>query len=173
MYVLDQKDIQILSIVQENSKRSVKEIAKRVGLPITTTHARLKKLEKWGLIKSYRAILDAKKLGLGVTAFILVSFSYKSGGGVSQRDVARRIASFPEVQEVHIITGDWDIIVKVKMESVDELGQFVVDKLRMVRGVDKTLTCVVLDTVKESSAIPLRKVTALLTERADLPSKTR
>jgi len=158
--MLDRKDIQILSVIQENSKLAIKDIAKRVGLPITTTHSRLKRLERLGLIKGYKAILDAKKLGLGVTAFILVSFSYKSGiGEISQREVARRIATFPEVQEVHIITGDWDILLKVKMKNVDELGEFVVDKLRMIRGVDKTLTCVVLDTIKETNTIPLHKVT--------------
>ena len=119
--MLDQKDIQILSLIQENCKMSLKELARKIGLPVTTTHARVKRLEKLGLIKGYQAILDAKKLGFGVTAFILVSFSYRSNRGeVSQRQIARKIASFPEVQEVHIVTGDWDIILKVKVGDVDE-----------------------------------------------------
>ncbi len=157
--MLDQKDIQILSLIQENCKMSLKELARKIGLPVTTTHARVKRLEKLGLIKGYQAILDAKKLGFGVTAFILVSFSYRSNRGeVSQRQIARKIASFPEVQEVHIVTGDWDIILKVKVGDVDELGKFVIDKLRTIEGVDKTLTCVVLDTAKESITIPVHKI---------------
>lgn len=156
--MLDEKDLQLLELIQENCKVSLKELARKVNLPVTTTHARLKKLEKMGLIKNYQAILDAKKLGFGVTAFILISFSYRPGSGkgqISQREIARKIASFPEVQEVHIITGDWDMIVKVKVKDVNELGRFVVDRLRTVEGVDKTLTCVVLDTAKESLAIPV------------------
>ena len=157
--MLDQKDIQILDLIQENCKLSVKEVARKVGLPITTAHARIKRMEKLGLVKSYKAVLDAKKLGLNVTAFIFISFSYKSEEGeISQREVARKIAAFSEVQEVHIITGDWDMVLKVKLRNVDELGSFVVDKLRMVKGVDKTLTCVVLDTVKETSSISLDNV---------------
>lgn len=157
--MIDEKDIQILNLLQENCKLSLKEIAKRLELPITTIHTRIKKLEKLGLIKNYRAILDDKKLGFNVTAFILISFSYETTSGkLSQRDIVRKIASFPEVQEAHIITGDWDIILKVKVKDVDELGKFVVDKLRTIEGVDKTLTCVVLDTAKESTLLPIQSI---------------
>ncbi len=157
--LLDEKDIQILDIIQENCRLSLKDLSKRTGLPITTVHTRLKKLEKQGVIKGCHAVLDSKVLGFSVTAFILVSFTYKAGREkLSQRDIARKIAGFPEVQEVHIVTGEWDIIVKVKVRSVDELGRFVVDKLRTIEGVDKTLTSVVLDTAKETLSIPVYKV---------------
>jgi len=157
--VIDQKDIQILNLIQKNCKLTIKELAKKIGLPITTTHARIKRLEKMGIIKGYKAILDERKLGYDVTAFIFISFSYKleEEGKITQREVARKIATFPEVQEVHIITGTWDMILKVKIKSVDDLGKFVVDKLRMIEGVDKTLTCVVLDTVKESNIFLLKQ----------------
>lgn len=157
--MIDSKDLRILSIIQENCKLSLKELAKRVGLPMTTIHDRIKRLERSGIIKGYRAVLNDKKLGFGVTAFILISFSYElKEGRISQRELVRKIATLPEVQEAHIVTGNWDIIVKVKVEDVDELGRFVVDRLRMIKGVDKTLTCVVLDTVKESGALSLYKI---------------
>jgi len=157
--MIDSKDLRILSIIQENCKLSLKELAKRVGLPMTTVHDRIKRLERSGIIKGYRAVLNDKKLGFGVTAFILISFSYElKEGRISQRELVRKIATLPEVQEAHIVTGNWDIIVKVKVEDVDELGRFVVDRLRMIKGVDKTLTCVVLDTVKESGALSLYKI---------------
>ncbi|RLG63845.1 Lrp/AsnC family transcriptional regulator [archaeon] len=159
MNMIDSKDLRILSIIQENCKLSLKELAKRVGLPMTTVHDRIKRLERSGIIKGYRAVLNDKKLGFGVTAFILISFSYElKEGRISQRELVRKIATLPEVQEAHIVTGNWDIIVKVKVEDVDELGRFVVDRLRMIKGVDKTLTCVVLDTVKESGALSLYKI---------------
>jgi len=74
---------------------------------------------------------------------------------LSQRKVAKEIAHFPEVQEVHIISGDWDILIKAKARDVDSIGKFVVDKLRLVQGIEKTLTCFVFESEKESMAIAL------------------
>lgn len=153
---LDGKDLQILRILQSNCSLPIKTIAKMIDSPVTTVHAKIKRLENLGYIKSYKAVLDPRKLGKPVTAFILVSFAYTppiASRMLSQRDVAKDIAKFPEVQEVHIITGDWDLLIKVKASSIDEIGKFVVDKLRTVHGVEKTLTCVVFDSVKESSDI--------------------
>jgi DNA-binding Lrp family transcriptional regulator len=116
-------------------------------------------MEKLGIIKEYRAILDSKKLDRGATAFILASVSYREGGDetvISQRDVAERISRFPEVQEVHIIAGDWDLLVKLKADKVDAIGQFVIDKLRIVKGIEESLTCMVFETCKETTAIPVR-----------------
>jgi Lrp/AsnC family leucine-responsive transcriptional regulator len=119
-------------------------------------------MEEQGIIKNYRAIVAAEKLSAGTSAFILASVSYRSksdGAPVSQRTVAEEIAKFAEVQEVHIITGDWDLLVKLRAESVTAIGKFVVDKLRLISGLEKTLTCMVFETVKETTAValPLRK----------------
>lgn len=154
---LDRKDIQILRILQKNSKITTREIAKQINIPVTTVFTRIKKLEKKGIISGYRAILDGKKLGKGTTAFILASFTYRTPNKelLSQRELAKEIAKFPEVQEVHIITGDWDLLIKVRAENVEEIGKFVIDKLRLIKGIEKTLTCVVFDTEKESTEIPL------------------
>jgi len=155
---LDEKDIQILRLLQEDCKRPVREISRRIGSPITTVYARIKRLEEQGVIKAYKAILDAEKLGRGTTAFILASFRYRMPGiekTLSQRDIAREVAKFPEVQEVHIITGDWDILIKVKERDVNAIGRFVVDKLRTIRGIERTLTCMVFDSAKETPDIAL------------------
>ncbi len=151
---LDEKDIAILDILQENSKLTVKEISRRIGSPVTTTHSRIKRLEKEGYIKHYRAILNPSKLGYKAAAYILVSFARNSG--LDQRDVAGEIAKLPQVQEVHIITGDWDILVKVRVRDVEDLGRFIIDRIRKIRGVEKTYTSVVLDTIKETTKVPLR-----------------
>ena len=154
---LDEKDIAILLLIQENSKLTANQIAKKINTPITTIFAKTKRMEELGIIKQYRAILSAEKLNLGTAAFILASVSYRTksdGAPVSQRDVAEEIARFSEVQEVHIITGDWDLLVKLRAESVDAIGKFVVDKLRLIKGLEKTLTCMVFETVKESTSLP-------------------
>ena len=127
-------------------------------------------MEELGVIKEYRAILAPEKLDSSTAAFILASVSYRAKADdipVSQRVVAEEIAKFPEVQEVHIITGDWDLLVKLRAESVDAVGKFVVDKLRLIEGLEKTLTCMVFETVKETTKInlPLKK-------RVDIMEKT-
>ena len=153
---LDEKDSAILTLIQRDSKLTAKQIARKVGAPITTVFAKMKRMEELGFIKQYRAIVSPEKLGAGTAAFILASVSYRSKGydlPVSQRDVAEEIARFAEVQEVHIITGDWDLLVKLRAESVDAIGKFVVDKLRLIKGLEKTLTCMVFETVKETTEV--------------------
>jgi len=155
---LNEKDLQILRLLQENSKFSSRSIAKKIGSPTPTVYAKIKRMEDLGVIKEYKTILDCKKLGKGTTAFIFVSFGYRPSGAeksLDQREIAKKIANFPEVQEIHVITGDWDILIKVKAKDVDDVGKFVVDKLRKIEGIEKTLSCMVYDAVKESLDVSL------------------
>ena len=159
---LDEKDVAILALIQENSKLTARQIAQRINAPITTVFAKTKRMEELGIIREYRAVLAPEKLDSGTAAFILASVSYRAKADdvpVSQRAVAEEIAKFPEVQEVHIITGDWDLLIKIRAESVESIGKFVVDKLRLIKGLEKTLTCMVFETVKETTKVrlPLKK----------------
>jgi DNA-binding Lrp family transcriptional regulator len=155
---LDEKDLAILKLIQEDCKLTAREIAKKVGSPITTVFAKTKRMEDLGIIKEYRAVLDSCKLHCSATAFVLASVSYEFKDNekqLSQRDIATEIAKFPEVQEVHIITGDWDLLIKLKGKDVDTVGKIVIDKLRRVRGIEKTLTCMVFETCKETTELPI------------------
>lgn len=153
---LDEKDLVILTLLQKNCRMTAREISRKINSPITTVFAKIKRMEQQKIIKEYKAVLDSKKLNLGTTAFILASFSYRNGEApLSQRVIAEQIAKFSEVQEVHIISGDWDILIKVKEKDVNAVGNFVIDKLRTVKGVEKTLTCMVFDTQKETTEISL------------------
>ena len=152
---LDSKDLQILRIIQENCRLTSREIADRIDSPVTTIFAKIKRFEKLGLVSGYHAVLKANKLGAGTTAFIFVSFAHKGDRALSHRKVAKEIARFPEVQEAHIVSGEWDFLIKVKVKDVDAVGKFVVDELRLLRGIEKTQTSFVFETQKESAAIPL------------------
>jgi DNA-binding Lrp family transcriptional regulator len=159
---LDEKDLAILSLIQENSKLTARQIAQRINAPITTVFAKTKRMEELGIIREYRAVLAPEMLDAGTAAFILASVSYRAKADdvpVSQRAVAEEIVKFPEVQEVHIITGDWDLLIKLRAERVEAIGKFVVDKLRLIKGLEKTLTCMVFETVKETTkiAMPIKK----------------
>jgi len=156
---LDEKDLAILNLIQGNCKLTARQIASKIQSPITTVFAKIKRMEAQNVIREYRAILAPEKLVSGTTAFILASVSYRSqdGGVTSQRIVAKEIAQFSEVQEVHIITGDWDLIIKLRAEAVDFVGKFVVDKLRLINGLEKTLTCMVFETIKETTKLTIPK----------------
>jgi DNA-binding Lrp family transcriptional regulator len=156
---LDDKDLAILMLIQENSKLTANQIAKKTNTPITTVFAKIKRMEEIGIIKQYRAILSPEKLNLTTTAFILAAVSYGNnpdGTLITQRGVAEDIAKLSEVQEAHIITGDWDILIKIRAESVNAVGKFVVDKLRRINGLQKTLTCMIFETIKETTSLPAK-----------------
>ena len=148
---MKKKDIEILRILRENARKSTKEIARSAGIPISTAYDRIKKLEEEGIIEGYRAVLNPKKLGTGVSAVISLTVNYYSPGSekISQRELAEKIARFSCVEEVHIVAGGADIIMKVRMANVDELNKFIIDELRNIEGVDKTQTLIVLDSVKD------------------------
>lgn len=155
---LNEKDASILTELQQDSNQSLKRISKKLGIPMSTVHERIRKLEKDGTIKSYTALIDGEKVGRPTTAFVLlelyttIPFDQKI---VHPKTTAAEVAKLPGVQEVHVITGDKDILVKIKGASIREIGDLVLDKLIRIRGVKRTLTLEVLATAKESSEIYL------------------
>jgi Lrp/AsnC family leucine-responsive transcriptional regulator len=145
---IDEKDQKILDELSEDASQSVTELAAKLKMPRTTVQERIKRLRKLGVIKKFTIQIDYSKLGKPATAFILISFQQ---GAVSQKKLAQEIAKLPEVVEAHLITGEWDILVKVRSDSMQSVGSLVVDKLRMMEGVGKTMTCVSFAAVKESA----------------------
>jgi len=146
---LDEKDRQLLSILQEKGRATLKELSRLTGMRETTIFARIKRLEREGIIKEYRAILDPKALGKGTTAFILIK--YDPSFGFTQREVAEKISKLPEIQEVHIIAGDWDMIAKIREKDVESLGRVVLDKIREIEGVKETVSLIVFESIKETT----------------------
>jgi len=100
-----------------------------------------------GVIKGFTVIPDFGKLGEPVTAFILVSFL--PNNHISQRELAEKISRLEGVHAVHLISGEHDILLKVRGESMERIGDLVIDKLRQMDGVGRTLTCTCFATVKD------------------------
>ncbi len=144
--VLDRRDEEILRLLQEDGRRSVVEISNELGVPRATVQGRIRRLVESGTIKRFTAIPDYSKLGKQVTAYVFVTFTNKD---VSQRSLAEEISRIPGVHEVSVISGEWDIVLKVRAASVEEVGNLVIDKLRAIKGVEKTETCVAFQTIKE------------------------
>lgn len=147
--MLTKKDEIILSLLKENCKMSTREMSDRTGVPITTIHNRMKKMEQDGIIRSYTTVLNQKKLGMTIQAFIQITVTYSTPAGkhVSQEDLAKRIYQMPEVEECYIMTGGTDILIKVSVKDVDELNNFVINKLRDTEGVQNTMTAIVLNDI--------------------------
>ena len=141
--------MKVLEMLKKNSKLTTGQIAKKTGIPVTTVHNRIKKMEKEGLIKGYSVILDNKKLGRPIISYILVDIIYSlpSGKKISQEDVARNIKMLEDVEEVSIMTGGADILAKARVRDIEALNDLVIRKLRNIEGVDKTQTMIVLSSV--------------------------
>jgi Lrp/AsnC family transcriptional regulator for asnA, asnC and gidA len=149
MVQLDDKDDRILALLRENARFTTNEMSMELGIPQTTIHNRIKRMKENGIIKRFTVDLDKKQIGRGLVAYILCTVSYRSPRGqkINQYKVAQLIERLPEVEEVSIVTGEIDIIVKVALRDVDELNDFVIYKLRDIDGIEKTVTSVVLSEV--------------------------
>jgi len=153
---LDDKDVKIIRALQKNAREPLKKLSRKTRISISTLHDRIKRLEKEGVIEGYRLELDPDKVGKSLTAMVLVSMKYfhpEEKGALSQDQVAKKIAGFPEVQEVFIMAGDWDIWIKAKCGTNLELADFVTKKLRRMKGVDKTITYNVMYRIKDTSVV--------------------
>jgi DNA-binding Lrp family transcriptional regulator len=145
--MLDEKDSSILDELMKDSRKTTKAIAKELDIPRATVHDRIVRMEQRKVIRKYTAVPDYAQLGQGVTAFILAQFEPREG--LSQRETADEIADIKGISEVHMISGEYDMLLKVRGSSMEEIGGLVIDKLREVKGVARTLTCAVFTTVKE------------------------
>jgi DNA-binding Lrp family transcriptional regulator len=149
---IDSKFRDILNLMQQNCRLSIREIAKKLSMIPSSVYNRIKKLEEDGFIKKYSAILSREKIGYNVLGVVLVS--YKKGE-LSQKELAEKISKFSQVQDVFIVSGEWDLVLKVTEKDVNSLGEFVTEKLRKIPEVDKTETMIVLNDIKSSLTLPL------------------
>lgn len=150
---IDAKDREILNELQENCKQPVRKIAKKLGLRVTTTYDRIRRMEKLGVIKGYTARLEASTVGVPSSAYILISLSphFQS----TQPEIAVSISKLRGVQECHLITGDYDMIVKVRSEDLNKIGRIILNEIRLLDGVDRTTTMAILESFTESGPVPL------------------
>jgi Lrp/AsnC family leucine-responsive transcriptional regulator len=126
------------------------KIGERVGLSAPSINERIRKLEESGVIRGYTAVLDARKLGKDITAFIGVFIDHPNA--ISQFE--RAIDKFEAVQECHHVTGQHTFLLKVKADNTSGLEKLI-SKIRSIEGVDRTETMVVLSTHTERTQIPL------------------
>tara|TARA_Y100000034_G_C6860189_1_gene391398 strand:- start:756 stop:1208 length:453 start_codon:yes stop_codon:yes gene_type:complete len=101
----------------------IARIAKKIKEPSTTIHYNIKKLEKEGAIKSYKAVFDYKKIDEGHVTFILVNLADDNYG--EPEGVAKEIAKDPRVESIDICTGDYELIIKLRTKDIDEYYEWI------------------------------------------------
>ncbi len=148
---IDDKDLIILGMLQENGRVSYSDMARKLGISEAAVYTRVQKLLKNGYIKRFQAVLNEEKLGHGLAAFVAVR-AHPS----KYDNLLKSLASLEEVQEVHDVTGDYYCLVKLRTRDRDTLAKLL-DEIGKLEGVVATETRIVLRTIKETNAIPLKK----------------
>lgn len=148
---IDATDRAILALLQENARMSNAEIGRRIDLATSAVHQRIRKLEEQGVILHYACRVDARAAGFGLAAFVMI----QAGEGARSSTITQGLVAIPEVLEVHRVVGEDCFFVKVRVRGADELAQLLDDTIQRIPGVAGTRTTIVLQTAKESSALPL------------------
>ena len=147
---LDDTDREILEALQENARTPFSEIARRIDMSSATVHDRVNRMEEAGVITGYHAKVDPKEVGLGISAF--VGLRVEQG---REKDTLERLESIDGVQEVHLTTGSWDVLMRLYAEDADELRELMFENIAQMDGFSRSQTMVVLGTPFESEELPL------------------
>jgi Lrp/AsnC family transcriptional regulator, leucine-responsive regulatory protein len=148
---VDSIDRHILQILQSNARETQADIARAVGLAPSAVLERIRKLESKGHIRGYSAQVDPKAVGLGLLAFVAV----RTDEACAEDRIAQALADFPEVLEVHHVAGEDCHLIKIRARDAEHLGLLLRTRLGRIPGVRSTRTTIVLETVKETSRLPL------------------
>ncbi|MGQ9495308.1 MAG: Lrp/AsnC family transcriptional regulator [Thermoanaerobaculaceae bacterium] len=137
---LDALDLKILASLQENGRMSLSAIAEKVGVAPATVHERLAKLRGAGVIQGFYTRINPAALGYTVTAFVHVRVDLAAG----LEKIVEELAAIPEVEEVHLITGEFELIVKVRARDTVHLQELLLNRLHKVPGFVRSATEVCL-----------------------------
>ncbi|GGP05290.1 AsnC family transcriptional regulator [Cloacibacterium rupense] len=147
---LDQKDLQILDILQRNSNYSVKEIGEKIALSFTPTYERIKNLEKNGTIEKYIALLNRKKIGVELVAYCNVTIRNQSKNSLDEFE--KEIVQYDEVQEVISLSGTYDFMLKIATKNIDSYNNFITSVLANTPNIYQYHSSIVLNEIKRETA---------------------
>ncbi|MDR5829669.1 Lrp/AsnC family transcriptional regulator [Caballeronia sp. LP006] len=162
---LDTIDRKILAILQENGRLSNQEIADRVSLSPSPCLRRIRRLEELGVIRGYVALLDAKKLGLGLLAYINVRLEKRGGVPIAagsqnpptHADLFRdAVRAWDEVVACDAMTGEMDFLLRVQVRDMEHFSRFMQERLLHHPSVIDVRSSFSLERIKDTTALPLR-----------------
>ena len=154
---LDKRDIVILEELQRDCRQSARSIAKKTGFPTSTVFKKIKRLEGDGVIEGYHAVLNRNKVGLPETAIVLIEEAISEGskGKWDHESMLDEIGKIPNILEAHLLTGAYDIILKVAGKNPRDIGKYVMNRLRCIPDIGKSYTSMVVYSSKETLEVPL------------------
>jgi len=155
MAEIDEVDFKILKELQKDGRISLAEISRRTKIPDSTVYDRISRLKEKGIIKGFTVILDDKKLGVKITAIVGIETRSEN-----YNKVAKELSRIDEIIEVYGVTGEFDLMIKIKTNSIEDLNR-ILNVIRSMKGVDDIFVMTVLETFKEELKVPLTKVIQL------------
>ncbi|MDB5013784.1 MAG: Leucineresponsive regulatory protein [Daejeonella sp.] len=153
---LDNIDLTILKLLQQNSRKTLKDISHEINLSLTPTHDRVKRLENDGFISKYVGILDRKKLGIGLIVHCQVTLDKQTKNNFTEFE--KTVLNYPEVVECSMVSGSFDYLLKLVIRDMDSYNQFYQQKLAVLSSVAHISTLFVIQEIKSSTELPLSEM---------------
>lgn len=150
---LDKIDFNILKILQENGRITNLQLSQHIGLSPAPTLERVRKLENSGYIKSYHALVDEEKLGLGIKTFIQVSLDFHQTNAI--QTFLKEIDAIKEITECHHVTGMCDFLLKAYVKDIKTYEQLIIQKISKISVVKSFNTMMIMSTSKKEPIVPL------------------
>lgn len=148
---LDEKDLQILKVLQENGRLSIREVAAKIHLSATPTQERIRRLEKDGVILQYAALVNQKKVDKGTTVLCHVKLTQHNKKAA--QEFIDKIMTLKEVVECYNIAGDYDFTLKIVTESIESYHEFFVSQLGEVPFICNTKSIFVMSVIKHTHIV--------------------
>ncbi len=165
---LDGKDKEILRLLQQDAKLTVRDIASRIHLSPTPTHDRIKRLEELGVIRQYAALLDHNLVDKGI--MVICNISLKEHDKKTAKAFIQAVMSFGQVLECYNISGEFDFMLKIVASSMEDFHKFYVNELSEVKGIGQTKSSFVRYVIKQSHMVILTKTPAAASTRSQFMS---
>jgi Lrp/AsnC family leucine-responsive transcriptional regulator len=146
---LDRFDRAILKALAGDGRISITDLARHIGLSKSPTQARLRRLEKDGVITGYRALFDPIRLGMDHVSFVEVRLSDTREAALAEFNAA--VSKVPEIEQVHMIAGNFDYLMKVRTHSMSDYRRVLADHISTLPHVSNTSTYVAMQAVKENA----------------------
>ena len=146
---IDKIDLNILKIMQENGRITNLQLSQNIGLSPAPTLERVRKLEHLGYIKSYHALVDEEKLGLGIKTFIQVSLDFHQNDTI--QIFLEQVQAIKEITECHHVTGQCDFILKAYVKDIKTYEQLIMQKISKISVVKTFQTMMIMSTTSELS----------------------
>ena len=151
--MLDATDKNLLALLQQDAKQTIKSLAFKLNLSVTAVHERIKKLERNQTITQYVALIDKNRVNKSFMVLCHLKLNEHTRENIKRFE--KEVSQLPEVMECYHVSGDYDFILKILVKDMPAYRQFLVDKLTALSGIGSTQSTFIIDEVKETTQIAL------------------